>query len=229
MLTTILWDNDGVLVDTEHLYFRACREVLARVDIELSEERYIDLFLKKNEGLFSMTSEYSLSHDEAEGLRHWRDARYTELLGQGITVLDGVHEVLEALHGRVRMGIVTGSRRRHFEAIHARTELLPYFDFVLVREDYRESKPDPAPYLEAMQRHGLHAAECLVVEDSDRGLRAALAAGVRCAVIPQGLTHGLDFSGAFRILESISDLLGLVDELSHSPTPPPRCPGFADH
>ncbi len=50
MLTTILWDNDGVLVDTEHLYFRACREALARVEIELSEDRYVDLFLKKNPG-----------------------------------------------------------------------------------------------------------------------------------------------------------------------------------
>ncbi|ETX05722.1 HAD family hydrolase [Candidatus Entotheonella palauensis] len=215
MLTTILWDNDGVLVDTEHLYFRACREALARVEIELSEDRYVNLFLKKSEGLFSMISEHSLSTHEAEGLRRWRDARYLELLGEGITVIDGVREVLRTLHGRVQMGIVTGSRRRHFEMIHATTELLSYFDFVLAREDYGESKPDPAPYLEALRRHRLEAAECLVVEDSDRGLRAALAAGIRCAVIPQGLTRGLDFSGALRQLESIRELPDLVDELSH--------------
>ena len=216
MLTTILWDNDGVLVDTEHLYFRACREALARVEIELSADRYVDLFLKKSEGLFRMTSEHSLSHNEAEGLRRWRDARYLELLGEGITVIGGVREVLQMLHGRVQMGIVTGSRRRHFETIHATTDLLSYVDFVLVREDYGESKPDPAPYLEALRRHRLGASECLVVEDSDRGLRAALAAGIRCAVIPQGLTRGLDFRGALRMLESIRELPDLVDELSRS-------------
>jgi HAD superfamily hydrolase (TIGR01509 family) len=215
MLKAILWDNDGVLVDTEHLYFRACREALARVDVELSEERYIDLFLKKSEGLLRMISEHGVGESEAELLRRWRDARYIELLGEGITVIEGVSDVLRTLHGKVQMGIVTGSRRRHFETIHAKTDLLPYFDFVLVREDYGESKPDPEPYLEAMRRNGLEAAECLVVEDSDRGLRAALAAGVRCAVIPQGMTRGLDFSGALRVLASIGEIPDLVDELSH--------------
>lgn len=102
------------------------------------------------------------------------------------------------------------------ETIHATTNLLSYFDFVLVREDYGKSKPDPALYLEALRRHRLEAAECLVVEDSDRGLQAALAAGIRCAVIPQGLTRGLDFRGALRRLGNIRELPGLVDELSRS-------------
>jgi len=213
MLKAILWDNDGVLVDTEHLYFRACREALARIDIELSEERFIDLFLKKSEGLSALMRECGLGADEMGACTRWRNARHAELLRQGVPVIDGVREVLGALHGKVRMGIVTSCRREHFEIVHAKTDLLPYFDFVLVREDYGESKPAPEPYLEAMRRNGLKAAECLVVEDSDRGLRAALAAGVRCAVIPQGLTRGLDFSGALRMLENIREIPDLVDEL----------------
>ena len=214
MLKAILWDNDGVLVDTEHLYFCACREALARVDIELSEERFIDLFLKKSEGLSALMRERGLSADALETCTRWRNARHAELLREGVPVLDGVREVLAELQGRVRMGIVTSCRREHFEIVHADTGLLPYFDFVLVREDYGESKPNPEPYLEAMRRNGLTAAECLVVEDSDRGLRAALADGVRCAAIPQGMTRGFDFRGAWRVLESIREVPGLVDELS---------------
>lgn len=214
MLKAILWDNDGVLVDTEHLYFRACREALARVDIELSEERFIDLFLKNSEGLSALMRERGLGADVLEMCTRWRNARHAELLREGVPVLDGAREVLAALQGKVRMGIVTSCRREHFEIVHAKTNLLPYLDFVLVREDYGESKPDPEPYLEAMRRNGLEPAECLVVEDSDRGLRAALAAGVRCAVIPQGLTRGLDFSGAWRMLKSIREIPDLVDELS---------------
>ncbi|MFT5088173.1 MAG: HAD superfamily hydrolase (TIGR01509 family) [Candidatus Latescibacterota bacterium] len=216
MLKAILWDNDGVLVDTEHLYFRACREAVARIDIELSEARFIDLFLKKSEGLSALMRERGLGADEMEACTRWRNARHAELLQQGVPVIEGVREVLDVLHGKVCMGIVTSSRREHFEIVHAKTDLLPYFDFVLLREDYGESKPDPEPYLEAMRRNGLVAAECLVVEDSDRGLRAALAAGVRCAVIPQGLTRGLDFSGAWRMLDSIREIPDLVDEFSRS-------------
>ena len=72
------------------------------------------------------------------------------------------------------MAIVTSSRRVHFDAMHTRTGLIPYFDFVLAREDYALSKPDPEPYLAAMKKSGCGPEECLVVEDSPRGLRRRL-------------------------------------------------------
>ncbi len=213
MLKAILWDNDGVLVDTEGLYYRACSEALERVHIELSETRYIELFLKKSEGLVKIAAEHGLGEKELEPIKDWRNARYTELLQQGVPVIDGVREVLEQLHGKVRMGIVTSSLREHFEIIHASTDLLSFFDFVLVREDYQHSKPDPEPYLKAMRQNGLESDECMVIEDSDRGLRAALAADVPCVVLPQGLTRDLDFSSALRVLADIRQLPPLIDEL----------------
>ena len=214
MLRAILWDNDGVLVDTEGLYFQSCRQALERVGIALGEERFIDLFLKGSQGLSRIADQHGLDPDALDQVRTWRNARYTELLRQGVPVIDGVRTVLQQLHGTVRMGIVTSSRRAHFKTIHAGTGLLPYIDFVLTREDYKDSKPDPEPYLTAMRQNGLSAAECVVVEDSDRGLRAALAAGLRCIVIPQGLTRGLDFTGALRVLDDIGQLPPLIDQLS---------------
>ncbi len=82
-----------------------------------------------------------------------------------------------------------------------------------MREDYGQSKPSPEPYLTAMQRNGLAAEECLVIEDSERGLRAALAAGLRCIVIPQGMTRGMDFTGALRQLDDIREVPALVGAL----------------
>ena len=61
-----------------------------------------------------------------------------------------------------------------------------------------------------MARNGLGADECLVVEDSERGLQAAVVAGVRCAVVPQGLTRDGDFSGAYKILNDIGELAPLA-------------------
>ena len=121
MLKAILWDNDGVLVDTEGLYFQACRETLERLGVRLSEARFIELFLKASEGLTRIAAEHRIDEQALEPARIWRNARYTELLRAGVPVIDGARQVLRQLHGTVRMGIVTSSRREHFEIIHAAT------------------------------------------------------------------------------------------------------------
>lgn len=208
MLKAILWDNDGVLVDTEKLYFQACRDELAAQGIAIDEADFAATFLKTSEGIKAFVGDL----DEADfaALRDRRNQRYSALLRRGVATIAGVEEVLKTLHGKVRMGVVTSSRGDHFEMIHASTSLLPYFDFVLVREDYQASKPDPEPYLMAMERNRLAADECLVVEDSARGLQAAVAAGVRCVVIPQGLTQASDFSQAYTVLSDINELVPLA-------------------
>lgn len=213
MLKAILWDNDGVLVDTEGLYFQACREILETLGVGLSEARFIEYFLKSSDGLRRIAAEHGIDEQTLGSARIRRNARFTELVRAGVPVIDGARQVLRQLHGTVRMGIVTSSRREHFEIIHAATGLLDYIDFTLMREDYRNSKPDPEPYLTAMRQNGLSAAECVVIEDSDRGLRAALAAGLRCIVIPYGLTRGLDFTGALRQLTDIRQVPPLIHEL----------------
>lgn len=202
----VFWDNDGVLVDTESLYFRATAETLNRVGIELTREAFIEISLKQGNSALFLARGKGLTADEMEELRRGRNARYSELLQQGTDALAGVEETLRALHGRLNMAIVTSSRRDHFEIIHRSTGLTGYFDFILTREDYTHSKPHPEPYLTALERSGLHPEECLVVEDSERGLSSAIAAGLRCVVIPDALTRGCDFSAAHRILDSVRDL-----------------------
>ncbi len=213
MLKAILWDNDGVLVDTEGLYFQACRETLEPLGVHLSEARFIEFFLKSSDGLRRIGTEHRIDEQTLESARNRRNARFTELVRAGVPVIGDARQVLRQLHGTVRMGIVTSSRREHFEIIHASTGMLDYIDFTLMREDYRHSKPDPEPYLTAMRQNGLSAAECVVIEDSDRGLRAALAAGLRCIVIPYGLTRGLDFTGALRQLSDIRQVPPLIHQL----------------
>ena len=203
MLKAILWDNDGVLVDTEELYFKACLDELAALGVAIDEAAFTDTFLKSSEGIRAFVG--NMAEEEFQALRTRRNERYSALLQAGVVPIDGVEDTLGTLHGKVQMGVVTGSRGDHFAMIHSSTGLLSYFDFALVREDYRESKPDPEPYLTAMARNNLAADECLVVEDSERGLQAAVAAGIRCVVIPRGLTRSSDFSKAYVVLNEIGE------------------------
>ena len=104
------------------------------------------------------------------------------------------------------MGIVTSSKKNHFEIIHKNSGLLKYFDFILTADNYVNSKPAPDPYLKALELSGVKKEECMVIEDSERGLKSALAAGLKCFVIPTNLTKLSDFSGAEKILTKINEV-----------------------
>ncbi len=204
MIKAIFWDNDGVLVDTEGLFFRANEETLAGVGITLHWEQFEEISLTRGGSVLQLAEKPGT--DAFYKLRNERDARYAELIAREPLVIDGVREVLDALRGKYVMGIVTSSGHEHFEIIHSTSGLLPYFQFVLTMKDCAHFKPHPEPYLKAIELSGFPPEECLVIEDSPRGLAAALAAGLRCIVIPSKFTNGNNFAGAYKILQSIREL-----------------------
>ena len=199
----ILFDNDGVLVDTEALYFRANREVLAGIGVALDEAQYVELFLRTGRGAWHLAE--VAGHDGAavHRLRAARDRTYATLVAEGDVTMPGAGAVVAALAARYRLAIVTSSDPEPFARTHAGTGLLGHFELVLTREHYRLSKPDPEPYLVAVARLGVPPARCLVIEDSERGLAAAKAAGLACWVIPSGLTRAGRFDGADAVLPDL--------------------------
>ena len=172
----ILFDNDGVLVDTEGFYFQANREALAPFGVALDREAYIDLFLRESRGAWDLLRERGVGERDIWLARAARDRRYQELVGAGdasTLLMPGVAEGLAALAGRFRMAIVTSSEPEPFAVAHARAGILHHFELALTREQYQLAKPEPEPYLRAVERLALAPERCLVVEDSERGLRAA--------------------------------------------------------
>jgi len=206
----LLWDNDGVLVDTERCYFDTCREILARVDIALTEAEYFDHWLASSRGIAHVAGARGLGEDQVARLQRERDAAYAHRLAQRSWAIDGMHEILRSLRPHFAMGIVTSSRRDHFEVIHRRTGFLEFFDFVVTVEDCARSKPHPDPYLAGVARTGFPPEQCLAIEDAPRGLAAARSAGLDCWIVPTSLTAGADFSGATRILDSTAQITSLL-------------------
>jgi HAD superfamily hydrolase (TIGR01509 family) len=205
--TAIFWDNDGVLVDTEVLYYEANRQVLAGLGVELTVEQFRELYMKETIGGWHLAD---LSPAAMEEKRSERNRVYSELLRTRAFAVPGAAEVLEALSGRLATGVVTSSRRDHFDLIHARTGFGRFFEFVVSCDDVRNTKPDPEPYLRALELSGRSPAECVAVEDSERGLAAAKAAGLECWVIPTGLTRDGDFRAADRVIGNLLEIPGLL-------------------
>jgi len=201
---TIFWDNDGILVNTEKLYYQANREVLDSIGVDLDLATFCRISLLRGESVLDLAQ---VASEQKEKLRLRRNEIYAQLLETENILMPGIEPVLRKLHGKIRMGIVSSSNRSHFETCHARTGLLPYFDFILTREAYRESKPHPEPYLRALARCQVEPGRCLAIEDTPRGLLSARRAGLSCVVLPNPFLGQDLFQGAIRILQNHADIL----------------------
>lgn len=214
MFDGIFWDNDGVLMETEHLYYHANAEALALAGVKLTMEEFCRISLRQGESVLALAAD---DCDKLE-LRRTRDEIYYRLLGNESRVYPGVHDTLEQLHGRLPMAIVTSCRRENFLQMHRGSGLLHYFEFILTREDYGASKPDPEPYRTACGRAGLQPGRCLAIEDSERGVVAAARAGLTVAAIPGAMNLGGDFTAARWRLNAIHELPALLN-LDQEETP----------
>lgn len=205
----VLFDHDGVLVDTEFWYFQAGARALAEIGVILDKGQYLS---DMGRGLGTWTQAEAAGVDEQTigRQRAVRDAYYQEYLRTESIEIEGVVDTLAELSKFVRMAIVTTAKRADFDIIHEKRRICQFMDFVLAREDYTLAKPHPEPYLTGLDRLGASREETLVVEDSARGLRSAVAAGIDCAVVHNEFTKGQDFSGAAYRIQTLAELKEII-------------------
>ena len=201
----ILWDNDGVLVDTEKWFFEANRLELAALGVTTTWEQFAEINLTQGVSLLSLSG---LEGQHLRNLYERRDARYSELLQTVDLTIPGMLGLLGRMKEHLfTTGIVTSSKREHFDLIHGRSGVLEHIDFAIVREDYLKAKPYPDSYLAGIQRAGLSAGNCIAVEDSPRGIAAARAAGLECVFFtPGGVGTVGDVGEVFARAESVEEL-----------------------
>jgi HAD superfamily hydrolase (TIGR01509 family) len=205
----VLFDHDGVLVDTEFWYYKAGERALADIGLTLDKDQYLR---DMNQGLGTWAQARAAGIDEQtiSRQREVRNAYYLEYLRTEAIEIEGVVEALAELSKYVRMAIVTTAKRVDFDVIHEKRHVRQFMDFVLVREDYKLSKPHPEPYLTALKRLGATKEETLVVEDSSRGLSSAVAAGIDCVIVYSDFTKAQDFSSASYRIETLIELKDII-------------------
>jgi HAD superfamily hydrolase (TIGR01509 family) len=204
-----LFDFDGVLVDTEWAIYQAWQSTFADHGHDLPLEVYTRCI-----GSDFATWSPKAHLEELSGLSfdwHDLDARRQELIMKDLThesTMPGVIDLLErlALTGR-RRAVVSSSSHRWVDGWLDKLEFGGHFEAVVCRGDAPQIKPAPDLYIEAARRLALEPAECLVIEDSLNGVKAAKAAGMSVWAVPNRVTSGLDFSDADRIFSSLIECL----------------------
>ena len=205
----VLFDHDGVLVDTEFWYFKAAERALADIGFTLDKDQYLR-DMTQGSGTWSQARAAGVDEQTIGRQRRVRNDYYREYLRTEDIEIKGVVETLAELSKYVRMAIVTTAKRADFELIHEERRVTLFMDFVLVREDYEHTKPHPEPYLTGLRRLGATRDETLVVEDSSRGLNSAVAAGIDCAIVYSDFTKTHDFSQAHYRIETLIELKDII-------------------
>lgn len=202
----ILFDNDGVLVHTEPLYFKANIKALKEhFDVELKFDEYMKI-MSEGTTVWQKALDKGFSLNEIEIARNQRNIYYQEFLRSENILIKGVKEVLQELSKSYKMGIVTTSRRVDFEIIHKDLGIVDFMDFVLCEEDYEFAKPHPQPYLKGLEIFGANKSEAIVIEDSTRGLTSAYKAGIECVIVKNEFTTTQDFSKASYFIDTLDEL-----------------------
>jgi HAD superfamily hydrolase (TIGR01509 family) len=203
----VLWDNDGVLVDSETRFFETTRAAFAGIGLTLTREIWGQHYMGEGRSSHDIALMLGADNSQVKPMLEERNQEYMRVLRQPPPLRPQVRETLNRLHGRVRMAIVTGCHRDQLQLMHDGNGLLRLFDAIVTGDECPHAKPHPGLYLAGLKVLGIPAVQCLAVEDSPRGLGAARAAGVACLVVPTELTCDLDFEGAACVRPDVSAVL----------------------
>ncbi len=203
----VVFDVDGLLVDSEPLQARAINGVMARHGIHLGDEEFNELVgTTTRDNFVLLKARYGLP-ESVDELLSAKAVLYLELVRTDLQACDGAVDLVRALHGMgVPLAVASSSPRRDVHLSLEVVGLADCFLHVVTAEDVAHPKPAPDLYLEAVSRLGLAPGQCVAFEDSGAGVQSATSAGLTCYAVPHRYTRDHDFSAAAAVLGSLRDV-----------------------
>jgi HAD superfamily hydrolase (TIGR01509 family) len=207
VIRAVVFDFDGLILDTEEPVYRSWLEVYEAHGEELPFERWVQIVGSTTTGFHPQHHlEERLGRTLPKEVLDRRVGRRTELvLAQKL--LPGVVEHIEAAKSMgLKVGVASSSTRDWVRGHLARLGILESFDCLRCRDDVASAKPEPDLYISVLECLGVLASEAIAVEDSPNGVMAAKRAGLRCVAIPNSITARLDLGQADLVLGSLADV-----------------------
>jgi HAD superfamily hydrolase (TIGR01509 family) len=205
MITTVIFDLDGLLADTERLHCSAYQEALRVHGAAVTDDEYADHWVRSGRGIAEWITDRGLTLDPI-ALRAHKSRCYLDLLISELRPMEGALALLERLHGRKNLALASSSYPDAVEGVLTGLGIAGYFQVIVTGLDVPRVKPAPDIFLAAAERLGVSPAKCVVLEDAEKGVIAASLAGMRCIAIPNQHTRHHDFSKATRICHSLDDI-----------------------
>jgi HAD superfamily hydrolase (TIGR01509 family) len=212
----VVFDLDGLMFNTEELYFEVGSEILRRRGYEFTPELLDQMMGRPSQVALQIMIDTHTLKATVQELLDETDEIFPGILRERLAPMPGLVELLAALEEhKIPKGIATSSRRPFVERVLGQFGFQRRFAPILTSEDITRGKPDPEIYVKAAHGIGVAPAEMLVLEDSQNGCRAALAAGAITVAVPSGHSHRHDFTGVALVADTLCD--GRIYELLKLP------------
>jgi beta-phosphoglucomutase len=179
----VLWDMDGVLVDTGEFHYQSWIEPLSALSISFDRDKFNKTFGMNNAGILTILLGKPPETELLKMVSHRKESRFRDLIRGRLQLLPGVLNWLRSLQeANVPQAIASSGPDENIEAVVNEASIRQYFS-ALVSSFYMPSKPDPAVFLEAASQLGVEPRQCTVVEDAIAGVMAAKNAGMKCIAV----------------------------------------------
>ena len=221
MIRALIFDMDGLMLDTEKLYWEVGRELGREFGKTVS-----DATLRKMTGRDRLQSSRILAEESGmpiapEELMARRERMMLERFSRGgLEPMRGLREILARFHGRLKMGVATSSPRMLVTAALPALKVDHYFDAITAGDEVARGKPDPALYMKTMEKLGVRGDESVVLEDAPSGAEAGKRAGALVIAVPSELTREEDFSAVANAW--VRDLIEAADVVERMLAAAPR-------
>lgn len=180
----ILFDFDGVVIDSGELHFKAWQVFCSIYGKEMTYEEFKKGFGQTNRDILQDILGRDLSEEEIKQFSEEKEEIFRSIAKSKIKLIEGVADFIKKMmkHG-IATALVSSTPRKNIDFILSEINLEKCFDVIVSAEDVRNGKPDPEGYLKAANLLGIQPANCIVIEDAIAGIQAALAAKMKCIAI----------------------------------------------
>ena len=207
MIKAIIFDLDGLIVDSEPIHYKAHKMALEKYGIKLSKKDYLQFGVARGSKFFYETigNKQNIKLD-IPTVQKIKRVYFTDFIKTDVKLRDDFDKLIPNFYGKYKLAIASSTKKEIIELILKKFELAKYFDLIVSGEEVKNNKPNPDIYIETAKKLGVSVVDCLVIEDSQSGLIAAKKAGMKCIAIPNDFTKFQDFSKADLILNSLDEL-----------------------
>lgn len=204
----IIFDLDGVLLETEYYQWLGWVIPLKEFGIELTKEKYLDYAGKNGKQIDKeLIQDFNLNIEEGTLLSKKEPLLIKWFSEEKLSYMPYVKEALDFFNNKFKLALCSGGPREEVIIKLKNANLIQYFPIIVAGSDVEKSKPAPDIYLKAQELVGLSKEECLAVEDTQYGLQAAKDAGLNCVSIPNEYSFKQDFSRADMVCKSLQELI----------------------